>query len=91
METSKGDPDVFMKREVRDDKTEYYSYLVIYVNDILCVNGHPKRIMNKLGSVYRLKDGSVETPERYLGIDIKSWTIEGDDCTITECLSLIHI
>ena len=68
----KGDPDVFMKREVRDDKTEYYSYLVIYVDDILCVHEHPKRIIDKLGSVYRLKDGSVEKPERYLGIDIKS-------------------
>ena len=53
---SNGDPEGFMKGEVQDDKTEYYSYLVFYVDDILCVNKHPKRIMNKVGSVYRLKD-----------------------------------
>ena len=77
-----------MKREVWDDKTEYYSYLVIYVDDILCVNQHSKRIMDKLGSVYLLKDGSVEKPERYLGIDIKSWTIQGEDCIMTECYAM---
>ena len=84
----KGDPDVFMKREMRDDKTKYYSYLVIYVDDILCVHEHPKRIMDKLGLVYHLKDGSVEKPERYLGIDIKSWTIQGEECTMTECYAM---
>ena len=41
---SKGDPDVFMKREVQDDGTEYYSYFVIYVDDILCVHEYPKKI-----------------------------------------------
>ena len=85
---SKGDPDVFMKREVRDDGTEYYSYFVIYVDDILCVHEYPKKIMDKLGSVYCLKDGSVVKPERYLGIDIKSWTIQGEDCTMTECYAM---
>ena len=49
---------------------------------------HPKRIMDKLGSVYCLKDGSVEKPERYLGIDIKPWTIQGEDCIMTECYAM---
>ena len=44
--------------------------------------------MDKLRLVYRLKDGSVEKPERYLGIDIKSWTIEGEDYTMTECYAM---
>ena len=41
-----------------------------------------------MGSVYRLKDGSVVKPERYLGIDIKSWTIQGEDCIMTECYAM---
>ena len=57
---------------MQDNGIEHYSYFVIYVDNILCVHEYPKSIMDKLGSVYRLKDGSVEKPERYLGIDTKS-------------------
>ena len=85
---SNGYPDVFMKREVQNDGTEYYSYFVIYVDNILCAHEYPKSIIDKLGSVYRLKDGSIEKPERYLGIDMKSWTIQAEDCDKTECYAM---
>ena len=56
-----------MEREREVNERGHYSYVVIYVDDILCVHEYPKRIMYKFGSVYRLKDGSVEKPKGTLG------------------------
>ena len=54
---------------MRKDKTPYYEYLVVYVDDIICVSEDPNKWMRILGSRYRLRD--VGTPDRFLGSDIK--------------------
>ena len=40
---------------------EYYKYVLIYVDDILCFSVKPKEVMDSLSRLYRLKDGSVQT------------------------------
>ena len=32
------DPDVYMKQKVKPDGTLYHPYIVVYVDDILCVD-----------------------------------------------------
>ena len=69
--SSKGDPDLYFKPQVKDDGTKYYEYLLVYVDDILCVSHKTAAIMDELAARYRLKEGSVGPPERYLGADTK--------------------
>ena len=43
----------------------------MYVDDVLHLHHDPKTFMNLLAEVYRLKDGSVGEPGRYLGANIE--------------------
>ena len=31
------DPDIWMRQAVKSDRTEYYEYILLYTNDVLCV------------------------------------------------------
>ena len=46
--------------------SKYYSYLVIYVDDVLCIDINTNIAIDKSGELFRIKDGSIETPTRYL-------------------------
>ena len=68
--SSKADPDVWLKAETKPGGTESYAYVLVYVNDILHLHHCPDTFMNRLVELYRLKDGSVGEPNRYLGANI---------------------
>ena len=70
---SRGDPNLYMRR-VQDDpiQGDYYEFVLVYVDDLLCISGDPKSFMDKLGRVYDLKD-SVKPPERYLGANVDTY------------------
>ena len=63
---------------VKANGTEYYAYLVIYVDDILSIEEHPKTTMDQIESLFRLKDG-VESPSMYLGTDTRKWTVSDEN------------
>ena len=43
------DPDLWMKAEYRpEDELKYYSYILCYVDDILCIHHDLKDVLNKL-------------------------------------------
>ena len=46
------DPDVYQKAETTSDGKEYYSYLVVYVDDILSIHENPNIILDKLGTMF---------------------------------------
>ena len=69
--SSKGDPDLYYKPATKPDGTKYYEYLLVYVDDILCISHNTKAIMDQMAELYRLKEGNVGPPERYLGADTK--------------------
>ncbi len=71
----KADPDVWMKAATKADGTKFYSYVLAYVDDILCLNTNPKNVMEALSKVYKLKDGSVKAPDVYLGAEVKQFKI----------------
>ena len=85
--SSKADPDVHMKLVQRNDGTEYYAYLVVYVDDVLCIHHNPTSTMKQLGELFRLKDG-VETPSLYLGTDIRKWDYESEDGQWKQCWAM---
>ena len=52
----------------------------MYFDDVLHLHHYPDTFMNRLAEVYRLKDGSVGEPERYLGANIEK--VELDDGSV---------
>ena len=56
------DNDLWMKPCTKENGMEYYEYVLIYVDDILCFSEKPKEVMDSLSRLYRLKDGSVQIP-----------------------------
>ena len=78
-ESTKADPDVWLRPAKKADGIPYYQYVITYVDDIICAAEHPGEIMEALGRVYTLKDGSVKEPDLYLGANVKKWYIAGSD------------
>ena len=78
------DPDLWMRPAKKDNGTEYYEYILLYVDDCLVVSEHPDQALNKLGKYFPLKPGSVGPPKLYLGgklsrVDlpngVKAWAV----------------
>ena len=54
------DLDLWIKLETRpEDKFEHYSYMLCYMNDILCIHNDPDDVLKKLNCDVPLKPGSV--------------------------------
>ena len=84
----KADPDVYYKAKVKPDGSKYYAYLVIYVDDILCIDVNPKQTIDSIGELFRIKKGSVSQPSMYLGTDVRKWNYQTCDGDSGECYAL---
>ena len=60
-----------MKKDFKESREPYYKYILVYVDDVLHIYTKGKSDMDKIGLIYRLKEGSVAPPERYLGANIE--------------------
>jgi hypothetical protein len=66
------DRDLWMKAETRpDDGVLYWSYILIYVDDILCVYHDTGAPLEKLDEYFKMKEGSIQIPTFYLGAKLK--------------------
>jgi hypothetical protein len=52
-----------MHLKTKPDSFKYWSYILVYTDDILVVDHEPKVIMDYLASQYTLKPGSVKEPD----------------------------
>ena len=77
----KADPDVHMRVETKEDGTEYWAYLVAYVDDILCCGMNPRNQLQAIERRFTLKDGTIEEPTLYLGADIEKFEVPGSSNT----------
>ena len=65
------DPDLWMKPVARPDGTEYYSYILVYVDDILVIHHDALPILKQVDAFMKLKESSVGDPDIYLGAKLK--------------------
>jgi Reverse transcriptase (RNA-dependent DNA polymerase) len=77
--STRADPDVWIRPNVKKDGDRYYEKVLIYVDDILCVSHDPRSVMEVLRKTYRLKDESVGPPTRYLGADIRQMLLDSGE------------
>ncbi len=66
------DPDLWYK-EVKQPETgvSYYSYILIYVDDISCIYHDAMPMLDKLNQYFTLKPSLVGDPSMYLGAKLK--------------------
>ena len=75
---TKADPDVWLRPKIKKNGDDYYSMILVYVDDVLCFDESPQELMDKLGKIYRLKEGS-QIPDRYLGANIDRVQLSNGD------------
>ena len=57
-------------RMANNSGKDHYEYILVYVDDLLILSYSCEPIMDRIGKLYRLKDGSVGSPDLYLGASI---------------------
>ncbi len=55
---------------------KYYSYILVYVDDILCIHDDPDLIHTQIDKYFPLKPDSVGEPDVYLGARLKLMQLE---------------
>ena len=65
------DPDLWLKASVKPDGTEYYSYILNYVDDIMVIDHDPMPILEDINRFMLLKPDLVGDPDIYLGAKLK--------------------
>jgi hypothetical protein len=66
------DADLWMKAEVRpEDGFEYYSYILIYVDDCLAIHHDGVGVLKQLDYYFKMKPGSIGDPDIYLGAKLR--------------------
>jgi len=78
-ESCPADPDVWMRKAVKPDGTKVWEHVMAYVDDICAACLDPQRFMDFMESRYTLKKDSVKEPERYLGADVKKYSLSNGE------------
>ena len=67
----KADRDVWIKPMVRpEDKFKYYAYVLLYVDDVMCIHHDPNVELVKIDNFFRMKPNSIGDPDMYLGAKV---------------------
>ena len=73
----KADPDLWMREAQKDDGSFYWEYVLLYVDDVLCISHQAERIIREqIGKYFVVKKGSVGPPSIYLGNKVSKVTLE---------------
>jgi hypothetical protein len=62
------DPDVWMRKAKKADGSLYWEYVLLYVDDALCISENAEHVLRQeIGAYFDLKEESVGPPDIYLG------------------------
>ena len=61
------DPDLWIRKAVKDSGEDYYEYVLLYVDDALGIGERPKEQLQELDKYFKMKPGSITEPKLYLG------------------------
>jgi hypothetical protein len=64
------DPDLWYKPATSSSGEKYYSYILVYVDDLLIIDKDPGKFMEMVQGSFTVKPDSIEVPKSYLGADI---------------------
>ena len=77
-EPCEADPDVWMRKATKpSDGSEYWEYVLLYVDDALSVSHRPEEVLrNEIGKYWIMKSNSIGPPKLYLGNKVSKVTLE---------------
>ena len=71
------DPDVWMRPAMKADGSSYYEYILLYVDDALCISEKAEHILrHELGKYFSMKESSIGPPNIYLGGNVRKVQLE---------------
>ena len=78
----KADPELWYRPATKSDGTEYYQYVLLYTDDILCIMEEPEHFLREeFGKRFVLKEKSIGSPTQYLGNKVSEVSLEnGTKC-----------
>jgi len=72
------DGDVWSRGARRDDGEDLYEHLLVCTDDLLCVSLDPRRHLEQIDTIFKLKEDSIQQPTLYLGATVTKHTFEED-------------
>ena len=78
----KADADIWMRKAKRADNTDYWEYVLLYVDDCLAILVNPESIVrDEIGKYFLMKEASIGEPDVYLGGKVRKVELEtGELC-----------
>ena len=70
-QSTKADPDVWIRAARKTNGDQYYEMTIVYVDDVLVLSTEAAQVIKDISDRYDLKEGSVKEPEIYLGANIE--------------------
>ena len=68
----KADSDVWMRKATKDDGSEYWEFVLLYVDNLLVLSHYGEDVLrNEIGKYFKLKEDSIGPPDIYLGGKIR--------------------
>ena len=64
----KADPDIWMRKTKRADNTDYWEYVLLYINDCIVISTDPEAIdCDEIRKYFLMKEASIGESDIYLG------------------------
>ena len=78
----KADADIWMRKAKRAGNSDYWKYILLYVDDCLAISEDPESIFcDKIGKYFLMKEASIGMPDVYLGEKVrKVELVTGESC-----------
>ena len=72
----KADGDIWMRPAQKENRLDYWEYVLLYVDDALCISERGEDVLRKeIGKYFFIKEGSVGPPNLYLGNKMSKVTL----------------
>ena len=65
-----------MRPAVKQNGMKYWEYVLVYVDDVLCVSANPMATMHDIQLKFKLKGDKIESPDTYLGAQLSQFENE---------------
>ena len=67
----RSDPNVWMRKARKSIGTEYYEYILLYVDNCLDISETPKEAVSQLDKFFKMQPRYIASPNIYLGSKVK--------------------
>ena len=80
----KTDPDIWMRKAKRVDNSDYLEYVLLCVDDCICISTDPEAIARKeIGKYFLMKEAYIGEPDVYLGGKVRKVELDTGEVCLT--------